>query len=264
METVTSRQNPRFKEIKKLTEDKKYREEAGSFFVDGVNFVAQAVENDWEVELLVYVPEKIDSDFKKKILSLVSEDKRFAVSIDLYEALATKKDIQGIGAVVKMKLTRNEVLDGTGVVLENIANPGNLGSIARLCGAFGIKNLYVIRPAVEFFNPETVRASMGAIFQLNLVSFDSLEMVTKALAKKPRACLGTSLQGDSIDISQLTITKENKDGELIWFGSEAKGLSGEAKNLCHTLVKIPISETVDSLNVAESAAIVIYELVAKK
>src|SRR3989344_343331 len=105
METVTSRQNPRFKEIKKLTEDKKYREEASSFFVDGVNFVAQAIENDWVVEQLIYVPEKIGSDFKKKVLALVDEDKRLAVSADLYEALATKKDIQGMGAVVKMKLS---------------------------------------------------------------------------------------------------------------------------------------------------------------
>ncbi len=262
METITSRQNPKVKEIKKLIADKKAREASGSFWVDGVNFVAQALENNWEIEALVFVPELVDSDFKKKVVEQVEAERRLAVSEAIYADLSVKKDLQGVGAIVKMKQFGNVFLDGTGVVLENIANPGNLGSIARLCAAFGIKNLYVIKPAVDFFNPETVRASMGALFHLNLVSFDSLTEARGRLAKKPRYCLGTSLQADSIDLAS---TPEVEMGEaLFWFGGEARGLSPTAKKLCQVLVKIPISEAVDSLNVAESAAIVLYELLVKR
>lgn len=259
MEIITSRQNPRYKGIKKLTDDKKFRIQSGTFFVDGVNFVAQAIENNWDVETLVYVPTEIDSEFKREVLSRVAFEKQFPIGDDLYKMLSTKNDIQGIGAVIRQKWLQNALGAGAGVVLENIANPGNLGSIMRLCAAFGIKNLYTISPSVEFFHPDAVRASMGAIFHLNLIEFDSLEVMKQKLSENPRHCIGTSLQDDAVDLATWT-TPEVVQNRLMWFGSEAKGLSDEAKKLCQTLVKIPISSAVDSLNVAESAAIVLYEL----
>lgn len=262
MKTITSRQNTRFKEVRRLVEDKKHRDETGLFFVDGVNFVAQALDAGWEISELVFVPDEIDTEFKKEVVARVPENKHFSVDISLYETLSAKKDIQGVGAVVRQKIQRNILLEGTGVILENIANPGNLGSIARLCAAFDIKNLYVIKPAVEFFHPEAVRASMGGLFHLNLVAFDSLVEMKSALKKKSVFCLGTSLQGDAIRLSDLAVATSQV--VIVWFGSEAKGLTDEAKKLCQTLVKIPISSAVDSLNVAESAAIVLYELFVKK
>ncbi len=264
METITSRQNARFREIKKLIENKRYREETGSFFVDGVNFVAQALANNWEILSLVYVPSEIDTDYKKKILSLVPDEKHFPVDKNLYEALSVKKDVQGVGGVFKQKLTRSEILPGTGVVLENIANPGNLGSIARLCAAFGINNLYIIKPAVEFFHPEVVRASMGGLFHLNLVEFDSIGRLSEEMKKTDYFGIGTSLQDDSVNLSVFNKDYGQSERILVLFGSEAKGLSTEAKNTCQTLLRIPIHERVDSLNVAESAAIVLYELFVKK
>ncbi|MBI2310803.1 RNA methyltransferase [Candidatus Collierbacteria bacterium] len=266
MEVITSRQNPRYKEIKKLIDEKKYRQETGCFFVDGVNFVAQAIENDWEIEQLVYVPDKIDSEFKNTVLVKVPAEKYFAIDESLYQALSAKKDIQGVGAVIQQKVTANTLYSGKGVVLENIANPGNLGSIARLCAAFGIKNLYTVAPSVEFFHPDAVRASMGAIFHLNLVEFESLTTMKQKLSEDPRRCVGTSLQDDAIDIATWMtswMTSEVVQNMLIWFGSEARGLSSEAKGLCQTLLRIPMTKAVDSLNVAESAAIVMYELVIK-
>ena len=262
MEVITSRQNPRYKEIKKLIDDKKYRQETGCFFVDGVNFVAQAIENNWDVRQLVYVPNKIDSEFKKMVLTKVPPERYFPIDESLYQALSSKKDIQGVGAVIQQKVTANTLYSGTGVVLENIANPGNLGSIARLCAAIGIKNLYTIAPSVEFFHPEAIRASMGAIFHLNLVEFESLTTMKQRLLENNYICIGTSLQEDATDLSSWT-TSEVVQNTLIWFGSEARGLSSEAKELCPTLLRIPMSQAVDSLNVAESAAIVMYELVIK-
>lgn len=260
MKTITSRQNTRFKEVRRLVEDKKHRDETGLFFVDGVNFVAQALDAGWEISELVFVPDEIDTEFKKEVVARVPENKHFGVDISLYETLSAKKDIQGVGAVVRQKIQRNILLEGTGVVLENIANPGNLGSIARLCAAFNIKNLYVVKPAVEFFHPEVVRASMGGLFRLNLITFDSEAQVKKALEKKPVFCLGTSLQDDAVSLSNWMTSQVEREGVLVFFGSEAKGLSTEAKNLCESLIRIPISDAVDSINVAESAAIVLYEL----
>lgn len=267
MEVITSRQNPRYKEIKKLVEEKKYRQETDCFFVDGVNFVAQAIENNWEIVQLVYVPEKMETEFKKTVVAKIPLEKYFPIDESLYQALSSKKDIQGVGGVIKQKVSVNTLSFGMGVVLENIANPGNLGSIMRLCAAFGIKNLYTISPSVEFFHPETVRASMGAIFHLNLVEFESLEEMKQKLSENPRHCLGTSLQDDAVDLSAWTsseVVLRQAQDFLIWFGSEARGLSSGAKGLCQTLLRIPMSKAVDSLNVAESAAIVLYELLVNR
>lgn len=264
MDIVTSRQNNRFKEIKELIDDKKSREETGNFFVDGVNFVAQAIANNWEVVTLIYVPVEIDTEYKKRVLSMVPIEKHFPIGASLYEILSVKKDIQGVGAVLKQRLGHNELLPEAGVVLENIGNPGNLGSIARLCAAFDIKNLYVIKPAVEFFHPEVVRSSMGGLFHLNLVEFDSIAIMEDALEKNSYFCLGTSLQNDSVLLTDYRSNMAKTKNQLIWFGSEAKGLTSAAKNLCQTLVQIPMHERADSLNVAESAAIVLYELFIKK
>ncbi len=263
MESITSRQNPRYKEIRKLIEEKKYRQKTGCFFVDGVNFVAQAIENDWEILQLVFVPKKIETGFKKTVLTKIPTDRYFPIDESLYEVLSSKKDIQGMGAVIKQKITANTLYSGAGVVLENIANPGNLGSIARLCAAFGIENLYTISPAVEYFHPEAVRASMGAIFHLNLVEFDSLATMKGQLLKGSRYSFGTSLQAEAIDLSHLATPQVAKEEGLFWFGSEARGLSSGAKGLCSTLLRIPMSRAVDSLNVAECAAIVLYEIVWK-
>jgi TrmH family RNA methyltransferase len=192
-------------------------------------------------------------------LAKVPALKYFPIDESLYQALSSKKDIQGVGAVIRQKMAENTLSPGTGVVLENIANPGNLGSIARLCAAFGIKNLYTIAPSVEFFHPDAVRASMGAIFHLNLVEFESLTTMKHQLLDSNNICIGTSLQEDATDLSSWT-TSEVVPNMLIWFGSEARGLSSEAKGLCPTLLRVPMSKAVDSLNVAESAAIVMYEL----
>ena len=264
MEAITSKQNSRFKDIKKLTEDKKYRDETGLFFVDGVNFVSQEIDNNWEIEQLVYVPSQIDSDFKKRVLARIPTNKHFAVDTSLYEGLATKDDIQGVGAIIRQRIQKNTLLSGAGVGLENLANPGNLGSIARLCAAFEVKNLYVIKPGVEFFHPEAIRASMGAIFHLNLIGFDSLNQMKQEISSKNFVSLGTSLQTDSIDLNDYLHNRDVSKSYLIWFGSEAKGMSDEAKRLCQLLLKVPISQAVDSLNVAESAAVVLYELFIRK
>lgn len=264
MEIITSRQNPNYKEIRKLLEDKKNRERRGNFFVDGVNFVFQAVENDWEIEQLVYVPEMIETDFMRKVVSGVAADKHFPVNRALYEPLSVKKNIQGVGAVVRQKVALNTLFPGAGIVLENIANPGNLGSIARLGAGFGIENLYTISPAVDFFHPETVRASMGAIFHLRLVGFDSIKTMRELVLEKSYRCIGTSLDEEAVDLSEHKGGLLSGDDTLIWFGSEQRGLTSESKNLCQTLLRIPISSAVDSLNIAESAAIVIYELFGKK
>jgi TrmH family RNA methyltransferase len=262
MELITSRQNPNFKHIRKILEDKRYRTQYQEFWIDGVAFVNQAISNDWDVKRVLYVPESIDSDFKREVLNKVAAYKKIEVSSGLYEALSNKNDIQGIGALVAMKYKINTLFNGFGVVLENISNPGNLGMIMRTCAAFGIQNIYIINPAVDPFSIESVRSSMEAIFSLNIGVFDSVDKFAEALKANKFLNIGTSLQKDSIEIKEFNQKFKLDDNTILWLGNESKGMTQKAKDLCDKLINIKMSPNVDSLNIGASAAIFIYELVS--
>ncbi len=256
MDVLTSTNNPLVKRIKKLLLDRVYRYEEGAFWCDGVNFVSQAIDNGWEIDTLVFVPQKIDSDFKRAVWTKALGVKKVAVSESVYQALSSKKDIQGVGAIIKMK-TGDTLERGLGVVLEHLQTPGNLGTIMRTCLAFDIKCLYLIAPSVDPFNPDTVRASMGALFGLKIVVIADFAGFASQIKKNLRYCIGTSLQEATL---LSNYSRQLEGTELIWFGNEAKGLSIEARRLCQDSLKVPISPIVDSLNVAECAAIILYTL----
>jgi|CXWL01.1.fsa_nt_gi TrmH family RNA methyltransferase len=258
MEVITSRQNPRFKEIKKLIEEKKTREKTGTFFVDGVNFVAQALANNWELEQLVFVPDEIDSDFKKKILGKVGVEKYFQISKELYESLATKDLIQGMGAVVAMK--EGGVGERLMVVLENPKSPGNVGTIMRTMLGLGVTQLTIVQPAADIYQSECVRASMGAIFGIKC---DLAENTADALAfceKKGYEVVCFDRGESQIELKSLASTLSTKDRVALWFGSEGPGLSQEAKSAASRTVAIETNEKIDSLNLAEAVSIGLYTL----
>lgn len=256
MDSITSGTNPLVKRIKKLLTDRAFRYEEQAFWCDGVNFVNQALDQGWEVDTLVFVPEKTDTDFKKEVWAKAHKSKRVAVSESVYQTLSSKKDIQGMGAIIKMK-TSDTLERGLGVVLEHLQTPGNLGTIMRTCLAFDIKCLYLITPSVDPFHPDTVRASMGALFGLTIVMVSDFSHFSTQIKDNMRYCIGTSLQEATLLPSYA---RKLEGTELIWFGSEAKGLTEEARKLCQDSLKVPISSAVDSLNVAECAAIVLYAL----
>jgi TrmH family RNA methyltransferase len=257
---ITSRQNAIFKHIRDLIENKRYRLSANQFWIDGANFTYKAIQNGWKIDKLIYVEEELESDFRKEVVNLVPEEKKVSFSHELYEVLASKKDIQGIGAIVNMQFQKNELNLGFGIVLENISNPGNLGMIIRACAAFNIQNIYIINPAVDPFNPETVRSSMESIFYVKVSIFDSLNNMKSALQSSSFTNIGTSLQPDSIDLKEFGQNFDLTENVLIWFGNEAKGLTDESKAICDKLLNIKMSENVDSLNIAGSASIFLYEL----
>lgn len=256
MEMITSSSNQTVKQIKKLQTDKKERFEKKMFYVEGVNLVRQAIDNGWEVEKLFLVEELIDSEFKRETIAKVDGDKLIGISKGIFASLANKNDLQGISALIKMKQAKDIV--GACTVLENVAMPGNLGSILRASAAFGVPNVITIQPCVDFYNPDSIRASMGAIFHLNLVSLPNVDETISKLTSYRN--LATTINGEKLlnDYQE----KFNSDSPIaIWFGSESKGLSRSVLDRIKEQVTIKMSGKTDSLNLAESVAITLYQLI---
>ena len=234
----------------KLSRDRSARWGSGLFWVDGVNFVDQAIKKGWEIDTLVYLADKLDTEFKHSVIHAVPKDNRMLIGHAVYEKLAYKGDIRGIGAVVKMKSDKDKVLPGNGVVLENTQYAGNLGTIMRTALGFGVKNIYLVGKTVDPFSPEVVRASMGAIFGMNIVLIDDLSILSNSIN------IALSLDSDS---QLLTSNFQHPPSWHLWFGHEGRGLTPQAKALCQTKLKIAISPDIDSLNIAEACAIALYE-----
>jgi len=243
--------------FKRLVKDRSFRWGCGQFWVDGVNFVHKAMERGWTLETLVYVPEKLDTDFKKNLVFRVDKSKKMPVGIETYKMLSSREEIQGVGAVFAMKYQKEVDTQGFAVVIEHPANPGNLGSIMRSMVAFGIKNLNIVNPGVDPLSPEVVRSSMGAIFYTNIVIWDGLGKISEA-AQNHLNLAAVLRQGE--DLKKFSAGLAEKDKIWLWLGNEAKGLSGHVQRLCQFKVTIPISKEVDSLNLAEAATVFLYEL----
>jgi TrmH family RNA methyltransferase len=172
---ITSHANPKVKQVRALRQ-RKTRQESGLFLVEGIRHVGEAVEAGASLESIVYAPERLTSDYA---LQLVREQEQrgipcYPVSAGVFESVADKENPQGILAVVHMQTRRLDELDPAGfpwgVALVAPQDPGNVGTILRTIDAVGASGLLLLDSSVDLYHPGAVRASMGAIFWLPVVS----------------------------------------------------------------------------------------------
>ena len=140
------------------------------------------------------------------------------------------------------------------LVLVNPSDAGNLGTIMRSATAFGFTNLAIITPAVDPYQPKAIRASMGAVFHLNLQEFTSFDEYLAAYGQD-RACYAFMLDNQAIQLPDLTL---NDQKIALIFGNEASGLPADFVTKA-TPVYIPQSSNVDSLNLSVATSIVLYQ-----
>jgi TrmH family RNA methyltransferase len=222
----------------------------GTFLVEGIHHVGEAVEAGWEVESVLYSPELLTSSFARDLVARLTT-KPQAVSAQVMESLADKDNPQGILAIVRQRQMRlGEIKCAAALVSPQ--DPGNVGTILRTLDAVGADALFLVDGGVELYHPTVVRSSMGTIFWKPVIrtSFDELV----AWARNGNfQLIGTSAHGD-VDYQTLV---PNIPWILV-LGNEQKGLSSEQTNVCDVAVSIPMQGRVSSLNIAVAAGILLY------
>ena len=176
-----------------------------------------------------------------KRIPVIENDKAFNV-------LSSKGNCFVIG---EFKKSYSTLKKDSHIVLVNPSDAGNLGTILRTATGFGINQIAIIRPAVDFFDPKTIRASMGAAFHVNMQYFDTIEEYIAAFPEHKRYAF------------MLTASTPIRDIEIrtpysLVFGSEAAGLPDVFAQLCKSVI-IPHSSDIDSLNLPVAASIAMYE-----
>ena len=258
IDIISSVANPRIKEIRKLR-NKKYRQQAGVFFAEGLRVVGEAIHQNADIICLVYSTELLQSEFGKEIINSQTQNQFeiLKVSKNVFESISNKDTPQGIGAVLYQRffhLEKMNELKGTWVAIEGIQDPGNLGSILRTMDAIGANGFILLDDTTDPYHPTAIKASMGAIFTIPIVATKK-EDFKLFIKQHPIQIIGTVCQ-NARDYRTIEFPKDM----ILLMGSEQKGLSKDLLSVCDELVHIPMIGTVDSLNISNAAAIFLYEI----
>jgi RNA methyltransferase, TrmH family len=258
MDTITSRTNPKIKRARALR-DHRQREKEGAFLVEGIHHVGAAFEAGAQVEEVFFAPELLEGAFAERLIGIMSERGILChpVSEEVINTLAVKEHPQGILAVVRLPQADLQGLAPAnfnwGVALVSPQDPGNAGAILRTIDAVGADGLLMLDGGVDPYHPTAVRASMGAIFRLPVVSASFADFACWA-GERGYHVYGTSAHAQ-VDYRSVT---EYKRPLILLFGSEREGLYPGQAAVCEMMISIPIRGKATSLNLAVAAGILLY------
>lgn len=236
---IESINNEQIKEIRKL-KDKKYRDETNLFLVEGDHLVKEAYKAGYLVKLIL-TEDIYDFDVEKLIVT----DK-------VINSISDLNNVKVIG--VCKKISSDLDLSKNVLILDGVQDPGNLGTIIRSCVAFNINNLVLSNETVDLYNSKVLRSTQGMNFHINIVR-DDLKNVISLLKENNYTIYGTNVI-NGIDIKDV----KNSNKYAIILGNEGNGISDEISSLVDKNIYIKMNDKCESLNVAVSGSIILYEL----
>jgi len=254
---VTSLANDMVKDIRAL-QGKKARDATGLFMAEGQKLVRDAAEAGWAIETLVYAASQAADP---AIGALAAQTKAgggtvMEVSSAVLEKIARRDNPQNVVGVFRQHLAPESSIgsEGLWVALDRVRDPGNLGTIIRTADAAGLAGVALVGACVDPFGLESVRATMGSIFHVKVARVDEDGLIRLARQRKARL-VGTHLAGVAVDYR----TADYREPAILLMGNEQSGLTERLAAACDTLVRIPMREGADSLNLAVSTGLMIYE-----
>ena len=269
-ELITSGQNPKIKDLLALQEKSRLRREKGLFVVEGRRELEHCLEAGYQIDTLFVCPDILEltdeTPLLKNVISTEQSERRnltvFEVSPAVYGKIAYREGTEGIVAEVvtpeltlaKLNLPENPLV----MVLEAVEKPGNLGAVLRSADAAGADAVIICDPLTDLFNPNLIRASIGAVFTVPVVTATSEEAI-KFLKDRGIRILTAQLQ-DSV----LYYDSDMRHAVALVMGTEATGLSQAWREAADAHIRIPMLGRLDSLNVSVSAAILLFEAVRQR
>ena len=235
----TSIDNKKIKDIKKLN-TKKYRDKVGMFLVEGEHLVLEAYKTGCLVELLLEENELFPLDVEtnyisNNVLNYISE-------------LDTPQKVIGICKKKEPKKLGNRIL-----ILDDIQDPGNLGTIIRSSVAFNIDTIILSDNSVDLYNSKVIRATQGLLFHIDIKRGNLIDILTN-LKDENYYIYGTRVtHGNNLK------SLEKKDKFAIIMGNEGNGMHEEVSELCDSFIYIEMNDSVESLNVGVATSIILYE-----
>ena len=260
MQIITSKDNELVKHIRKL-KDKKYRDESNEYVVEGVRLVEEAVKENAKIKQIIVCEDTTKTyEIPTHIMLEIAKYECIYVSDKVFNLITQVTNPQGIMAIIE-KDTANVQIDYTQdiiVTLDDVQDPGNLGTILRTVDSIGLNQIIVSKGTADAFNAKVVRSTMGAIFRIKIIEVEDLAKAIKDMKKHHFKLMVTSLQTDN------SIYDINFNKKIIVIGNEANGVSKEIQEMADEKAKIPMLGRTESLNASVATGVVLYEYVRQK
>jgi RNA methyltransferase, TrmH family len=254
---ISSLQNPLVKDVVKLSQKSNERKTAGLFVVEGIREVSLALQSGIKVRHLFICEHIYKSDDSYPIEIGKYPTAMVKVNPEVYAKIAYRGSAEGILAIFESFDTKLQNLNASEnsifIVLESVEKPGNLGAILRTADAAGVDGVIICDPQTDVFNPNVIRSSLGCLFTVKIAVCDRDEYFRWATTLK----LSTKLA--SVQATDYYYKSDLKGPLSLVFGTEAEGLSADWYEHAHEKLKIPMEGMIDSLNVAASVAIMVFE-----
>jgi len=250
VEKLTSRDNPKLKQARGVR-DGKIRD---SIFIEGSRLCQEAVSSGIEIETVFVTDRFAESELFHQLNS--DTESVFVISEHLLESIADTASPQGIVIIAKRPNLDFGLIDisGTSIFLYQINNPSNLGAVIRTAEAAGVGHILLSVESADPYSPKALRASMGSAFRMNIAEGWILETSIERSKKKGIEVFAIDVKGNSIYSASLANLSK-----MFVFGSEAHGLPDKILTQADTVVSIPMNAPVESLNLAVSCGIVLFE-----
>ena len=252
---ITSTSNARVKELVQLQKKSKVRNEQGVFLVEGVKMYQEIPQ---EQLVKVYVSETFADKQKEEINRLKDRRKLEYLSDHVFQYVSDTKTPQGILCVVRQSTYCLEDIleaeDAHLLVLDNLQDPGNLGTILRTAEGAGVTGIIISKESVDIYNPKVIRSTMGSIYRVPFVYVEDLKEAIAKVKAHGIFTYAAHLDGkNSYDKEDYT----KKTAFLI--GNEGNGLRKEIADLADTWIRIPMQGQVESLNAAIAPSVLMFE-----
>lgn len=264
---LTGSQNPVIKEVRSLR-NKNSRDERGLYFIEGTRFVEEVIKEylnrNAEIKYLV-VSDSLAVSAQTAGMTDTCEKrglKVYVVPDALFESISDTRNPQGILAVMRLQkayLKDAAVSEGLLVILDNIRDPGNMGTIIRTADAAGASGIIIPDGCVELFNPKVLRSTMGSVYHLPIWHCGNTQEAMAFCREKGFSLYASHLEG-SVSIYDADLSRNT----ALIIGSEAEGISEETLSNADILVRIPMAGKAESLNASVAAGVMIFEAVRQK
>ena len=260
MQVISSKDNELIKHIKKL-KDKKHRDESNEYIIEGVKLIEEAVKEKARIKKIIVCEDTTRTyEIPTHIMYEIAKYECVYATNKVFASITQVTNPQGIMAIIE-KGDTNVQIDYTQdiiVALDDVQDPGNLGTILRTVDSIGLNQIIVSKGTADAFNSKVVRSTMGAIFRVKIIEVENLPQAIKEMRKHHFKLMVTSLQTEN----SIYDIKFNK--KIIVIGNEANGVSKEIQEMADEKAKIPMLGKTESLNASVAAGVVMYEYVRQK
>ena len=247
VETLTSRKNAYIRHLRLLAEDADYRRGQGEYLCDGMKTLREALRFGARVSSVLWRGTAQALDGLEGCAQYVAPD-------DLFDYASPMKNSPGPLFTVSIRGCQKPGKLENAIVLENVQDPGNVGTVIRTANAFRVGAVILTGDCADLYHPKTVRATMGAIFRQKVLRMER-EALSGFLREQGLPLYGAALSEQARDLRTLSVRHA-----AVAVGSEGQGLSGELLRLCDGELIIPMNPDSESLNAAMAATVIMWEM----